>query len=154
MFKYNKIKDFKDLIQKIKEGNFLPSFKCKTDEPIDYKPYRAHVSRLIMYVLTDRILVRNALLGFPPDIKDPSIQTAWHALCHRESDTELRLKDPLYAQEQDDYLEMIAFTLQNSDELPKNIINSYKKYHSAALIPHKKGLKGAWQQILTFLNIV
>lgn len=153
MFNFCKIKFFQNFISNIKTGKLLPFLRCETKENIDYKPYRIEVSKLIMYVLTDRILTRKALLGFPPDVKDPSIQAAWHALCHRESDEELRAKDHLYAEEQDNYLEMIAFTLQNGDELPKNIINSYKKYHSNALIPHEKGLKGAWQEILTFLNI-
>ncbi|MDD3238299.1 MAG: hypothetical protein PHV37_09425 [Candidatus Gastranaerophilales bacterium] len=114
---------------------------------------RMHVSRLIFAALTAKIPVREALLNFPQDMHDSSVETAWHALCHREADDDLRRRDFSYAQEQDEYLEMIAFTLQKGEELPQNIIQEYKGYHQSALIPHSKKLKGIWDKLCTFLNI-
>lgn len=149
----NKIKFGEKIINFLRNGKILSFFNAKKKAPPDYIPHRKYVAQLIINVITSRLMAREALLRFPPDIKDPSIETAWHALCHRESDEEIRLKEPLYKEEQDEYLEMIAFTLQSGDELPQNIINSYKKYHSEALIPHKKGIKGIWKELLTFLNI-
>ncbi len=129
-------------------------FKIRSIEPaIDYSGQRKEVSRLLFHALTKKICVREALLKFPAESKDPSIQSAWHALCHLEADEDIRKNDKDYADEQDDYLELIAFTLQNGEELPQNIIDSYKGYHNEALIPHAKGIQGIISKLTRFLNI-
>lgn len=125
----------------------------KIKKQIDYIPFRKAVADLILKVLTNKMHVKNALLKFPADIKDESIQAAWHALCYMEADEDLRRRDPAYADEQDDYLEMIAFTLQTGEPLPQNIIKVYKKYHKEALIPHSKTIKGIMDKLSRFLNI-
>ena len=80
---------------------------------------RKYIGDLIIAVLTDRIIVREALKKFPKDVKDASIKSAYHALIHREADEDLRRRDLLYRDEQDSYLEQIARTLQRGSELPK-----------------------------------
>ena len=77
-------------------------------ENIDYSQLRKRVSRLFVGVLTKRISVQEALAKFPKDCDDKTIIASWHALCHLEADEDIRLKDPLYAEEQDKY---IKFTI-------------------------------------------
>ncbi len=125
----------------------------KINKQIDFVPYRKKVAQLIFDVLTEKRHVKDALLKFPEDINDPSIQTAWHALCYLEADEDLRKTDEDYALEQDDYLEMIAFTLEKGEPLAQNIINEYKKYHKEALIPHSMTLKGILEKLTRFLNV-
>ena len=118
----------------------------------DYKEIRKKVSKLFIAVLTKRLPVRDALARFPRDCEDKTIIAAWHALCHLEADEELRLKDKMYCEEQDEYIEYIAYTLEKGEELPSNIINSYKPYHSDALIPAGKTLRGVINKLKKFLN--
>lgn len=156
MFKFSKI-DFYKVLEKIKIRSltFKPKILRgkKTGETIDYSLCRKEVAELIFKVLTNQILVREALLKFPEDVLDPSIQASWHALCHLESDEDIRRRDFEYANEQNDFIEMIAFTLQKGEELPRNIINAYLKYHEEALIPHSKKLKGVINKLTRFLNL-
>lgn len=131
----------------------LKKFFQKKQSITDYASDRKYISNLLFQVLTEKIPVREALLKFPPDVKDPSCQTCWHALCHREADEDLRRRDIAYAEEQDEYLELIAFTFQRGGELPDNIINSYKKYYIEAPVPHKKGIKGVIENLKRYINI-
>lgn len=101
----------------------------------DYSEERKQVSVLIFKVLTQQICVREALERFPKDIKDDSIDCAWHALIHFEADEDIRRRDPEYAQEQDEYLEMMAFLFQEGHELPENIIESYTGFYDGAETP-------------------
>lgn len=115
------------------------------------KDARMAVSSLIFKVLTAQVSVRDALVSFPVDIKDPSIQCAWHALAHYEADEDIRLKDYQFASEQDEYLEMLAFTLQKGDPLPQNIIISYNDYYEEAMIPRSKGFKSWFKSLFKFI---
>lgn len=119
----------------------------------DYKEERKVVSRLIYMVLADNLIVREALLKFPKDVDDLTIKTAYHALVHREADEEFRYMDLDYRDEQDDYLEFIAQTLQSGDALPRNIIKSYDKYYKDAAVPHSKTFKGFIKSLCKFLNV-
>lgn len=117
----------------------------------DILEQRQFVSSLIFSVLTGKITVKNALLKFPHGTEDKSIQAAWHAVLHYESDEDLRNKDFNYAQEQDEYLEFIAFTLKEGKSLPLNIINSYNEYHPKAMIPEEDGIKGVIKRLFRFI---
>lgn len=114
---------------------------------------RILVSRLIMLVLTGQMTVRQALLNFPKDTNDKSIISAYHALIHFEADEELRAKDVLYKEEQDEYLEFLADTLSKNRTLPQNIIKSYKNYYSNVALPKDKNTKKILAKICKFLNI-
>ena len=111
------------------------------------------VAELIRHVLIHEISVREAILRFPPDTKDKSIQAACHALIHYEADEDLRLKDEIYRDEQDDYLEFISQTLEKNENLPDNIIKNYEKYYETTNIPHEKSTKGMFKSFFRFLNI-
>lgn len=114
---------------------------------------RAYVSRLIINVLTDKICAREAILHFPENHKDISIQAAYHALVHREADEDLRRRDLLYKDEQDDYLEFIANTLATGEDLPSNILSNYSKYYSDISLKDKSGLKGFIETIYKYIHV-
>lgn len=118
-----------------------------------YKEERKSVARLIYMVLAETLHVKDAILRFPKDANDSSIKTAYHALIHREADEDLRGKDLDYREEQDDYLEFIAETLQDGNPLPKNIIKSYDKYYKNIETPHSKSMKGLLKSLCRFLNV-
>lgn len=100
----------------------------------DFKKDRQLVAKLIYDVLLNKISVVNALTIFPKNVEDINIKCAFDALVHRESDEELRLNTPNFAQVQDEYLQEIADILNKNQELPRNIIDEYLKYHADNLI--------------------
>ena len=118
---------------------------------VDYSKERKRVSKLFFAVLTKRMPVRDALVKFPKECEDKTIIAAWHALCHLEADEDIRLKDIMYKEEQDEYIEFIAYTLEKGEELPSNIITSYIPYHNEALIPAGKGIKAIINKLKKFL---
>ena len=114
---------------------------------------RKLVGKLIKDVLISRLCVREAIIQFPGDTEDKSIHAAYHALVHLEADEDLRAKDNIYREEQDDYLEYISDTLMRGEDLPDNIIENYEKYYQNANIMHKKNTKGFLKGFFRFLNI-
>ncbi len=114
---------------------------------------RKYVARLIYLVLAESMHVREAITKFPKDTNDPSIKAAYHALVHFEADEALRMQDLSYKDEQDDYLEFIAQTLQSASPLPKNLIKSYDKYYKDASVPHSGNMKGILKSLCKFLNV-
>lgn len=114
---------------------------------------RKFVSRLIFSVLVEKILVRDAVLKFPKDSEDKSIKAAYHALIHLEADEDLRRRDLLYKDEQNDYLEFIAQTLEKGESLPENIVKSYEKYYKNISTPHAANMKGVLKSLCKFLNV-
>lgn len=120
-------------------------------ESIDYRELRKKVAKLYTGVLIKKISIRTALAKFPKDCEDKTIIAAWHALCHLEADEDIRLKDSMYKDIQDEYIEFIANTLEKGNELPENIIKSYLPYHENALIPNSNKMKGIIKMLKKFL---
>ena len=114
---------------------------------------RILTAELIRKVLISQLCVREAIKQFPRDVEDESIDAAYHALVHYEADEDLRRRDELYREEQDDYLEFIAYTLESGENLPENIIKNYKKYYSCANILHEENSRGFFKGFFRFLNI-
>ncbi len=114
---------------------------------------RKKVAQLIREVLIGKICVREAINQFPHDIEDESIQASYHALVYFEADEDLRKRDLLYKEEQDSYLMMIAEILDNDEDLPFNIINSYKEFYKSANIPQGNDFKGKLKSFLKMLNV-
>ena len=114
---------------------------------------RAYVALLIRKVLIGALTVAEAVRSFPFDTGDKSIDAAYHALVHYEADEDLRHRDILYKEEQDEYLEMISQTLESGENLPDNIIRNYEKYYPESNIPHKHDKEGTVKSFLRFLNI-
>lgn len=119
----------------------------------DFKENRAFVAVLIRKVLIGALTVGEAVRNFPFDTGDKSLEAAYHALVHYEADEDLRRRDLMYREEQDEYMEMIAYTLDKGDSLPDNIIRNYEKYYSESSIPHTHDRKGAIRSFLRFLNV-
>lgn len=119
----------------------------------DFKENRPFVAVLIRKVLIGALTVGEAVRNFPFDTGDKSLEAAYHALVHYEADEDLRRRDLMYREEQDEYMEMIAYTLDKGDSLPDNIIRNYEKYYSESSIPHKHDRKGAIRSFLRFLNV-
>ena len=99
------------------------------------KEARVFVGELIRKVLVGELTVQKAIPLFPSDTNDKSIEAAFHALVHYEADEDLRRRDILYKDEQDDYLTLIFQTLEQGESLPDNIIRNYEKYYKKADIP-------------------
>lgn len=114
---------------------------------------RTFVALLMRKVLIGAITVGEAVRTFPFDTGDKSIEAAYHALVHYEADEDLRHRDILYKEEQDEYLEMISQTLDSGENLPDNIIRNYEKYYPETNIPHKHDKEGTVKSFLRFLNI-
>lgn len=114
---------------------------------------RLLVAELVRKALIGFIPVREALLNFPPDTKDKSIQAAFHALIHLEADEDLRRRDILYKEEQDEYLEMISQILESGEDLPDNIIRNCEKYYKEPNLPHTKDAAGKVKSFFRYLNL-
>lgn len=119
----------------------------------DYNGTRKDVSRLIYRVLSETLIVREAILNFPKDVEDPTLKATYHALIHYEADEDFRRRDLAYKEEQNDYLEFIAETLQKGEALPKNLIKSYDKYYKDINTPNSENLKGLIKSLCKFLNV-
>ena len=106
------------------QNSFISLMKEK-----DYTKERQLTGNIIIAVLTERISVKKGLLLFPKGCADPSVQAAWHALCHYEADEDIRAKDIEYNNQQIELLEMIAFAFKDGSPLPQNIIEAYHPYY-------------------------
>lgn len=103
---------------------------------------RKKVADLLRRVLLGLCSVREALFLYPKDTTDESLIAAYHALIHYEADEDIRHRDLLYKEEQDDYIEFLSYILDRGEDLPENIIANYKKYYDSAPILHKDNPQG------------
>ena len=114
---------------------------------------RKFVANLLRQVLIGACCVREALLAYPKDTEDESLVAAYHALIHYEADEDLRSRDLLYKEEQDDYIEFLSYILDKGEDLPQNIIDNYKQFYESAPILHKDNAKGFLKGFWKSLNI-
>lgn len=121
--------------------------------PENYKNDREYAAKLLRLVRIGELSVKQAMLKYPKDTKDDSLIAAYHALIHYEADEDLRAKDGLYKEEQDDYIEFLAYTLSSGADLPKNIIENYKNFYENAPILHEKSIKGFFKGFWKSLNV-
>lgn len=113
---------------------------------------RLLVSELIIKVLTQKLCVRDALLMFPKNNIDPSIQVAWHALIHYEADEEMRYMDIEFKEEQDDFLYFLSNLLRQNQDIPKNILDDYNEWHGGT--PIRVEEKTLWGKIIALLRFI
>ncbi|MBO5385367.1 hypothetical protein J6A64_03540 [bacterium] len=114
---------------------------------------RKTVANLLRSVRLGNCSVREAMLLYPKDTTDESLVAAYHALIHYEADEDLRRRDPLYKEEQDDYIEFLSYILDRGEDLPSNIIANYKKYYDTAPILHKDNTQGFFKSFWRNLNV-
>ena len=69
---------------------------------------RKKVGEILKRVRLGELKVKDALLLFPDTTDDKSIMASYHALVHYEADEDLRHRDQLYREEQDDYIEFLS----------------------------------------------
>lgn len=139
------------LLQKL--HNYQGKKRAHKKEP-DYTESRKFVGKIYIGVLTEKITVKEGLLMFPKEaMGDFSIQAAWHALCHYEADEDIRARDIQYCNEQQELLELVAFTFKDGKPLPQNIIASYEKYYDEALIEEGRGLRAIFSKLTRNINI-
>ena len=93
------------------------------------------------------------MLNYPKDTKDESLIAAYHALIHYEADEDLRARDNLYREEQDEYLEFLSYTLEKGESLPVNIIENYKQFYDSAPVLHNKNVKGFFKSFWKNVNV-
>jgi hypothetical protein len=114
---------------------------------------RRVVANILRNVRMGIYTVRQAVILYPKDITDESLIAAYHALIHYEADEDIRAKDELYKQEQDDYIEFLSYTLEKGEDLPQNIIENYKQYYDFVPILHQNNPKGFFKSFLKFINV-
>lgn len=115
---------------------------------------RVFVSKLIKQVLVGKITVAVALKNFPNNyVVDETLDIAFHALVHYEADEDLRRRDALYREEQDEYLHYLAEVLEHGEDVAVNIIGEYKKYYSEAPIYKDINDKYKFSKLFKFINI-
>ncbi len=119
----------------------------------DYVEDRKSVANILRSVVLGRCSVRQAMLLYPKDTEDESLIAAYHALIHFEADEDLRARDVMYREEQDDYMEFLSQILEKGESLPENIIENYKKYHETAPILHKSNPQGFFKSFFKNLTI-
>ena len=72
---------------------------------------------------------------------------------HREADEDLRKKIKDFALVQDDFLADIAQILKENQQMPKNIIEGYLKYHQDNLLADSEvGLKKILKNLKRMIN--
>ena len=114
---------------------------------------RKQVSDLIYKVLIGKIDVQTAIREYPSHEGDYSLVAAWHALMHYEADEELRKKDQIYADLQNENLEFIAGELSKGADLPNNLIKEYIDFYDDTLSPKKNSWKNLWGIFKRPLNL-
>ena len=119
----------------------------------DFLTDRKTVANLLRSVRLGNCSVREARLLYPNGTTDESLVAAYHALIHYEADEDLRRRDPLYKEEQDDYIEFLSYILDRGEDLPSNIIANYKKYYDSAPILHKDNAQGLLKSFWRNLNV-
>lgn len=114
---------------------------------------REKVAEILRLVRIGQMCVREALLAYPKDTDDESLIAAYHALIHYEADEDLRRRDTLYKEEQDDYIEFLSYNLAKGEDLPQNIIANYKQFYDSAPILHKNTPKGFFKSFWKSINV-
>ena len=114
---------------------------------------RYEAAKLLRAVRIGELSVQQAMMRYPKDTEDESLIAAYHALIHYEADEDLRNRDLLYKEEQDDYIEFLSYTLEKGEDLPQNVIINYKRYYESAPILHKDNLQGFFKSFWKTLNL-
>ena len=114
---------------------------------------RRQVAKLLVDVILGKIKVLDALKIFPKDSNDDSVNTCFHILVHFESDEDLRKKDSLYKETQDEFIVETAETLLKGNALPADIISEYKKFYQNDLIYRKNSKENIIKRLKRVINL-
>lgn len=114
---------------------------------------RRNTAKILVDVILGKISVLNALKKLPKDSSDSSVNTCFHILVHYESDEDLRKKDALYKEVQDDFIVQTAETLLKGEPLPLNVIKEYKDYYDSDLIYRKMTKENILKRLKRIINL-
>ncbi len=131
--------------------------KPKKKEPkVSYEAIieaRKKTALLIFNVLNGRLSVLSALKMFPKNIPDDSVNVCFHILVHYEADEDIRKKDPLYKEEQDEFMDYAAQLLDSGEPLPINIIKEYNGFYKETLLYPEINKATIISRLKKFINI-
>ena len=108
---------------------------------------------MLIDVVLGKISVLQALKSFPDNSSDLSVNTCFHILVHYEADEELRNKDKLYKETQDEFVVSVAETLLKGESLPVNIIDEYKVFYESDLIYKKNSKENIIKRLRRIINL-
>lgn len=112
---------------------------------------REIVSELIIKLLAEKITLKEFVQEFPAYNTDESLECAYHAVLHYDSDDEYRKNDIEYATEQINHLKHIADLLENNESLPVNMIEEYRQYYEKVPILSPKGFKNILKNLFKMI---
>ncbi len=121
------------------------------DREILIKKAREAVGQLLFSVITKQITPFEAVKYFPKNMEDTSLKIAWHALLHFDADEEMRLNDAAFAQEQFQYIEMLAKILSGGNSLPQNMLDDYEYLYKETVMPKRYDFFGILKSFFRFL---
>lgn len=114
---------------------------------------RKEVSNTLFDVLSGRRTVLDAVLKFPKNTIDESVNVCFHILVHLEADEDIRANDPLYREEQDEFILHIAELLQKGENIPINIIKEYNGFYKETLVYPEINKETVIARLKKFINI-
>jgi len=111
---------------------------------------RETIGNLFYSMISGQIIPREAIKYFPKNVEDTSIKIAWHALLHYDADEEIRQKDADFAQEQIQYIELLAKILSKGDILPQNMLDEYEEIYIDTVLPKTYNWWGKIKELFRF----
>ncbi|MCD8024796.1 MAG: hypothetical protein LUE64_04610 [Candidatus Gastranaerophilales bacterium] len=114
---------------------------------------RRFAAKILVEVLLGKLTVLEALKTFPKECADESVKVCFHILVHFESDEDIRKKDPLYKEAQDNFIVETAQTLAKGEALPVNIIQEYTDYYNDDLFYRKMTKENILKRLLKQINL-
>lgn len=114
---------------------------------------RQSAAKFLIDTLLNKITVLEALKNFPKESTDPSVMVCFHILTHYEADEDIRKKDPLYKETQDEFIVNAAETLLKGESLPQNIIDEYKDYYGSDLFYKKNSKENIIERLKRSINL-
>ncbi len=72
---------------------------------------------------------------------------------HLEADEDIRKRDNIYREEQDEFILNIAQILQKGEDIPLNIINEYNDFYDESLIYPEINKKTIIARLKKYINI-
>ncbi len=148
------MKVFNDIVEKL--NRFLYVKPKKKEPKVSYEAIieaRKKTALLIFNVLNGRLSVLSALKMFPKNIPDDSVNVCFHILVHYEADEDIRKKDPLYKEEQDEFMDYAAQLLDSGEPLPINIIKEYNGFYKETLLYPEINKATIISRLKKFINI-
>ena len=137
-------------------NNFLYT-KPKIKKPVvskeDIIKQRKEISNVLFDVLSGKQSVLDAVLHFPTSSPDSSVNVCFHILVHLEADEDIRAKDPLYKEEQDEFILYVAELLQKGENIPINIINEYNGFYKETLVYPEINKETVIARLKKFINL-